>query len=163
MTREVRNGQAGITLIEVLAVLLVVGVASGAMVMGFGDRSRSAETEAVRLAQHLLLGVDEALLTGRTLVLRWDRAGYVFGQLPSDQPDSAPETWPAVFQSNLGQRHNLMEPLELISGYGAIPPAMVLPSSGVAPEIVFDIVGGDTTWTVTFDGFTAFAAAEAGR
>lgn len=160
MTVAVRDGQAGLTLIEVLAVLAVIGVASGAAMMNLGDRGSIAQSEAVRLARHLSLGVDEALISGRPLVLQWDAAGYRFGQLPAGQADGDPEAWPAAVPSTLGQRHDLLQPLELAPRSAGIPSAVVLPTSGAAAEMNFDITGSDTTWTVTFDGFTAVATAE---
>ena len=160
MTHAVRDGQAGITLIEVLVVLAVIGVATGAAMMGIGNRGSNAQTEAVRLARHLTLGVDEALITGRPLALQWDAKGYSFAQLPAGQLDDGAETWPAAVQANLGLRHDLVSPLELVAPDTSIPASVILPASGAAAAVTFNIAGADTGWTVTFDGFTAVAMAQ---
>ncbi len=155
MTRFVRDGQAGVTLIEVMAMLAVVGVASGAAMMIVGDRGANAEAEAVRLARLLSLGVDEALISGRPLVMQWDATGYSFGQLQTGQQDEPPQIWPPAMLAMLGQRHDLAKPLELVPRNIEMSAAMVLPTSGAAAEVTFDITGSDTTWMVTFDGFSA--------
>ena len=72
--RQRRNRDGGITLIEMLVVLAVIGVATGATMLGLNsaDRDSRAESEAVRLARNLSLGVDEALVGGSPLALIWD-------------------------------------------------------------------------------------------
>ena len=155
-----RHTEAGITLIEMLVVLAVIGVAASATMMGMGDRSRSAETEAVRLARHLTLGVDEALIAGEPLALRWDAAGYSFVQRSAAGPDSAPDAWPAAAARTLGQRHDIARPLQLHLRDAASPVAVVLPVSAAAPTVTFEFTGADPLWTVTFDGFTATARPE---
>lgn len=160
MNRAVRHSEAGITLIEVLVVLAVIGVAAGATMMGMGDRGRSAETEAVRLARHLTLGVDEALIGGVPLALRWDTAGYSFVQGAAVDPANAPEAWPPAPQPVLGQRHDLARPLELRLRDATTPVAVILPVSGAAQTVTFEVTGADPVWTVTFDGFTAVATPE---
>jgi len=166
MTRKVRNAEAGITLIEVLVVLAVIGVAAGATMLGMSNRSSSAETEAIRLARHLMLGIDEALITGLPLVLQGDERGYRFGQLGAlqspDSPTDGPEDWPASAIAALGSRHDLPRPLELRLRDGAADFAVVLPVSGAAPTVAFQFAGAPPVWTVIFDGFTAVAQAEGG-
>lgn len=161
MNRAVRNGEAGITLIEMLVVLSVIAVAAGAMMMGLSDRSRSAETEALRLARHLTLGVDEALIAGLPLSLRWDPAGYSFGQSPPGHAPMQPDAWPAAALPDLARRHDLARPLELRMRDMPAETSVVLPVSGAAPTVTFEIIGGDPAWTVTFDGFRALALPEA--
>lgn len=161
MTQAVRDGQAGITLIEMMVVLAVIGVATGAAMMGLGNRDNNAQTEAVRLARHLTLGVDEALITGRPLALVWDAKGYSFGQMPAGQAEGGAESWPAALPAMLGQRHDLKQPLELASVDASLPASVLLPASGAAAAVTFNIAGADSDWTVTFDGFTAVAMAKA--
>ncbi len=160
MTQAGRHAEAGITLIEMLVVLAVIGVATGAAMMGMGNRSSNAQTEAMRLARHLTLGVDEAMISGQPLALQWDATGYSFGQLPAGQTDKGAATWPRAATTVLGRRHDLVRPLELIARDTNIPAAVILPASGAAAEVTFNISGADTPWTVNFDGFTAVATAQ---
>ena len=162
MSLPSRNAEAGITLIEVLVVLAVIGVAAGATMIGMGNRSHSAEAEAVRLARHLMLGVDEALLAGLPLALQGDQRGYRFAQMPADQPQAGPTDWPVAALPALGARHDLAASLELRLTDGTSPFAVILPVSGAAPAVILQIIGATPGWTVTFDGFTARAQAGGG-
>ncbi len=186
-----RDGQAGLTLIEVLVVLAVIGVGAGATMMGMGgaDRSSAAQTEARRLARTLTLGVDEALITGLPLALLWDGSGYRFiGMTPGDRGgelggdaaggmagdaagDAAgdmggdmggPDGWPAALPGVLGLRHDLAAPLELRIAGAVTPQPVILPASGATPAVTFQIVGRGVPWVVVFDGFTATAQAGGG-
>ncbi len=160
-----RNAEAGITLIEVLVVLAVIGIAAGAALIGTTDRGRTAETEAIRLARHIMLGVDEAFLTGLPLAVQGDERGYRFAQLnaaEASRTETSPTDWPAASLPALGSRHTLAAPLELRLADGSPPFSVVLPASGATALVTFQIVGAIPEWTVTFDGFTAFAQVKGG-
>lgn len=157
MSRAVRHAQAGITLIEMLIVLAVIGVAAGATMLRFGDHGRTAQTEAIRLARHLTLGVDEALIEGRPLALQWDETGYTFRQMSAAQPNTEPEAWPVATSPVLGMRHDIGRPFVLALRDGVSRSPVIVPVSGAAPPVTFEITGSDPTWLVQFDGFTAFA------
>ena len=79
--RPARDGEAGLTLVEVLVVLALVGVMAGAVGLGVGaaDRGPSAlRRSADLLAARLDRASQEALLGGAPLALRWSRDGYGF-------------------------------------------------------------------------------------
>lgn len=159
MRELTRHVEAGITLIEVLVVLALVGVATGTVMMTVGDRGTRAEAEALRLSRHLSLGVDEALISGTSLALQWDAAGYSFVQMPIAGGDV--RDWPAAELEVLALRHDLPATLQMSlrdqSGTGPL----LLPPSGIAATSVFDIKGSSPVWAVTFDGFSAQARPEA--
>ena len=75
-----RHGEAGVSLVEVLVVLAIIGVMAGVGVLGLGaaDRGARAEAEARRLADRLQLAADEVLVTGTPHALVWDAEGYRF-------------------------------------------------------------------------------------
>ena len=75
-----RDRQAGLTLIEMLVVLVIVAVMAGVAVLGLGslDRGSRAEAEARRLADRLQLASDEVLVAGAPLAMLWDPGGYRF-------------------------------------------------------------------------------------
>ncbi len=162
MKGSVRNAEAGITLIEVLVVLAVIGVGAGATMMATRDRGRDVEAEAMRLARHLTLGVDEVLISGLPMVLRWDAAGYGFGQLPAEMPLLAPHDWPAAAHPALGARHALPDAVALRLRDAALPVPVVLPASAATRTVTFDLTGAAAGWVVIFDGFTARAVPEGG-
>ena len=59
--------QAGLTLVEILVVLAIIGVMAGATVLaiGAGGGGVRTETEARRLASRLELAADETMVTDR--------------------------------------------------------------------------------------------------
>ena len=75
-----RAGEAGLTLVEMLVVLAIIGIASGATVLGLGFATRGASTaaEANRLAAELRLASDDAMLGDRAMAFTWDGARYGF-------------------------------------------------------------------------------------
>lgn len=151
-----RAADAGITLIEVLVVLAVIGVAAGATMLGVNasDRGSRAESEALRLARHLTLAVDEALISGRDHALAWDRTGYLF------QSYEKRDGWGPAQLSVLAQRHDMRAGTTL-SRLDETEAPIPVAASAVGPEIVMMIVGNTMSWVVVFDGFTAFAMSEA--
>lgn len=157
-----RDAEAGLTLIETLVVLALIGVGAGAALMTSGNGGRAVQDEAVALARALSLGVDEALITGQPLALRWDARGYAFAQRPADQAgpsDTGPGDWPAATPRLLGLRHDLPLSMDLRKAGDAEPAAVILSPGAVAPTVAFELSDDDTVWTVSFDGFTATPAA----
>ncbi len=151
-----RAATAGITLIEVLVVLAVIGVAAGATMMSVtgSERGGRAETEALRLARHLSLAVDEALISGRDHALDWDESGYHF------QTYDRTSGWGAAQLSVLAQRHDLRAATRLRRLDDVVAPVDIS-AAAVSAETVMMLDAGSTSWVVLFDGFTAFAMPEA--
>ncbi len=159
---------SGITLIEMLVVLAVIGVATGATMLGVNasDRSSRAQSEAVRLANNLSLGVDEAMVTGTPLALIWDETGYSFVAWSAAQQD-----WRAATPNILAVRHRLRDPLQLaIDGKDGNDPILIAPS-GLGSPIIFVLssaalsesaTSNSAGWVVNFDGFSATAKAKEG-
>ena len=147
-----RDSQAGLTLIETLIVIAVIGVATATAMMGLNgsDRGDRAEAEAVRLAQHLSLAVDEALVSGMPLQLLWDERGYAFVQWTGGGAEWQPAAVPM-----LAARHDLRPPLSMaVSGTGD---ALMIAASGSGLARHIDFHGIGLPWRVEFDGFSALA------
>lgn len=149
-----RDAAAGITLVEMLVVLAVIGVAAGATMLGVNaaDRGRRAEAEAVRLARQLTLAVDEALATGVTQALFWDARGYAF-----QRRDGA--EWRSAAPPVLAGRHQLRAPVVMSGDSG--DPVHITPGSN-GPVVVLRMTGGGGPWQVRFDGFSATAMPDGG-
>jgi general secretion pathway protein H len=77
-TGDVRP-DAGFTLIEMMAVLAIVGLAAGAILLTAPDSRRGLIHEAERFAAGLVRAKEEAILTNRTLDVRITAEGYAFG------------------------------------------------------------------------------------
>jgi general secretion pathway protein H len=149
-----RDPRAGLTLIEVLVVLAILGVMAGVTTLGMGalDRGTRAEAEARRLADRLQLAGDEALVSTAVFALVWDARGYRF-----DRWDPEAAVWRASSQRLLGPRHTLTGGLRLAGGTGPGTPPLLI-SADLAPEVAtFTLIGGSAPWTVGFDGFAATA------
>jgi general secretion pathway protein H len=146
-----RDAQAGISLIEVLVVLAIVGVMTGATVIGLGalDRGGRAEAEARRLADRLELATDEALVTDTPLALVWDARGYRFLGWDGQAGAWAPAALPA-----LGEPHALPAALRIEGDEEA--PVLIAPDLARS-AVQLRVSGGDRGWRVAFDGFATSA------
>ncbi len=92
MTRTSATGvpDAGFTLIELMVVLLIVGIAMAAVTLSFRSPTQHPlGREAERLAAVLNLARDEAQLSGQPVLLKLDRMGWRFFQ-------AGPTGWTAV-------------------------------------------------------------------
>jgi len=76
--------QAGFSLLEMMVVLLIIGIATGlASVAAFGhEGERALRHEAQRLARLFALAQVEARAGGQPIVWTYDAQGYGFARLP---------------------------------------------------------------------------------
>lgn len=73
-----RVGRSGFSLIELMVVVALIGLAATAVALTLPDPRGRLEDEAGRLAARLSLARDEAVLTGRAMAVRIDAEGYAF-------------------------------------------------------------------------------------
>jgi general secretion pathway protein H len=149
-----RPADAGLTLVEVLAVLAIVGVAAGATVLGLGslDRGARSEGEAMRLADRLQLAADDAMVTSAPLALVWTERSYEFVAW-----DPQRGGWHASERRELGPRHTLAGALRLErAGSRDDAPILIAPDL-LHPSFEFRVTGGGDVWRVAFDGFRSSA------
>jgi general secretion pathway protein H len=145
------HDEAGLTLVEMLVVLAIVGVMAGAVVFGIGSGTgRGAEPEARRLAARLDLAADEAIVTGRTIGFAWTGDGYRFVTWKSGrwQNDAAPALEP----------HNLPAGLSL-EGANAAAPVVIGADGGGSALTLHVATAKGAGWTVAFDGIQSQATA----
>lgn len=141
--------RAGMTLVEILVVLAIVGVMAGVVVLGVGvgDRGLGVESEANRLADRLRLAADDVLVTRRPLTLVFDAGGYQFVRGDGTEATALDAV------DALRARHSLPDGVRLV-GIGASSPLPIDPDGGAAVA-GFGITRGDQAWRVTFDGLNA--------
>src|SRR5690606_24066603 len=68
----------GFTLVELMVVIAIIGVAAGAVMLSMPDPRPTLAVEAERFAARLTLAREEAVMTNRPVALRADAAGYGF-------------------------------------------------------------------------------------
>lgn len=97
-----RDRQAGVTLVEVLVVLVLVGVMAGVIGLGIGGANRGVgiDREVQLLTARLNRAADEAVLTGVPAVFVWTGTGYRFALLQD-------QVWVAHPVAILGTAHDL--------------------------------------------------------
>jgi general secretion pathway protein H len=128
-----RDTQSGVTLIEMLIVLAIVGVATGAATLGLASvgRDNRAQTAALRLAAEMSLAVDMTLIEGVARKVEWNTTGYAM-------PDRRVELDASV---TLARDDGLAD-------------AVVIGPDGAGDPVVFVLTGADADWRVAFDGFS---------
>ena len=75
-----RKKDAGVSLVEILVVLALLGVMAGAITLGLGwqNQDKSLQQEADLLMSRLHHAADHSLLTGQKMQLKWDAESYAF-------------------------------------------------------------------------------------
>lgn len=68
----------GFTLVELMVVIAIIGVAAGAVLLSMPDPRPTLAVEAERFAARLTLAREEAVMTNRPVALRAEAAGYGF-------------------------------------------------------------------------------------
>ena len=144
-----RDHQSGVTLIEMMIVLAVIGIATGAATLGLAGAARDnrTETEALRMASQINLAMDDALIEGAARVMLWDGEGY------SILPVTA-----AGFAENVdATRHRLGPSITLQRADGQTD-AMMLSDDGTSPPVTLTLTGPGAAWNVSFTGLVAEVA-----
>lgn len=144
-----RPSEAGMTLVEMLVVLAIIGVMAGAVALGMGSvtRAPSVETEARRLATRLQAAADDAMLGDRTIAFTVRKDGYGFAVMSRDGK-VVPRT-DAAFGF-----HQL--PGGMVMTLSVRPP-VVLGVDGAGKPMQAVIESGPRKWTVVYDGMTVRA------
>lgn len=79
------RGERGFTLLEVLAVLFIIGIIASFVGLSVGQRSsRAAQEEAERLYGLVQVAGEESVLQGRELAVELTRESYRFLELAND-------------------------------------------------------------------------------
>jgi general secretion pathway protein H len=144
-----RPHEAGLTLIEMLIVLVIIGVAAGATTLAIGAVTRppSVEAEARRLATRLQGAADNAMLGDQMVAFTVRKHGYGFADVR--QGAMVPRTDDALGYHEL--------PSGMVMTLDVTPP-VVLGVDGVGQPIHAVIESGKQRWEVVYDGMTAVAA-----
>jgi general secretion pathway protein H len=91
-----RKSERGFTLIELMVVLVILGLATTAVVLAMPERGGSVESEAERFAARAKAARDDAIVESRPVVLLVGAGGYTFAHRRGGQ-------WQAGEQHNWGE------------------------------------------------------------
>jgi general secretion pathway protein H len=141
--------EAGMTLVEMLVVLAIIGIIAGTISLSIGAATRAptVESEARRFAMRLQAAADNAMLGDRMVALTADKSAYSFatvsadGAIPAGQPMIDPHSLPSGMVMTLDQR-----------------PPMVLGLDGAAKPLTATFQSGPRSWVVHYDGLSATAS-----
>ncbi|WP_420469560.1 GspH/FimT family pseudopilin [Brevundimonas sp. FT23042] len=82
---DVRAARAGFTLVELLMVVAIIGLAAGAVVLTLPSPTPAVATEAERFAARLVRAREEAILTNRAVAVEAGSDGYAFSTFDGRQ------------------------------------------------------------------------------
>lgn len=120
---KLQRRRSGFTLIELMVVLAVIGLAASLVLLTAPPLGGGVRTDAERLAARSKLAQDEAYVLGRPLALVLDRTGYSFERRTGF-------TWRAVQEPPFDRR----------TWSDGVQPDLV--GAGAVVRVVFDPVGG---------------------
>lgn len=143
-------GETGMTLVEMMIVLAIIGIAAGAVMLGIGTATRhaTAETEARRFATQLQAAADDAMLGDRLIALTVTGNGYGFSRLGAKGWEPMPGDGFAYHAMPAGMVMELDQ-----------PPPFVLGIDGAGRPLNATVQLGSQLWVVHYDGLTAHAQA----
>lgn len=142
-----RRPDAGVTLVEMLVVLAILGTAVGAAMLAIPQKTDdpSAMREAQLLQTRLVTALDTSMATLRPARMVWEADGYAFEEWDGSE-------WRSHLSPVLSERHILPGSVTLEdTGTLAISPD-VLPPKGGTIELV---LRGASRVRLRYDGFAA--------
>jgi general secretion pathway protein H len=134
--------RAGFTLVELLMVVAIIGLAAGAVVLSVPDPRPSVAEDAERFAARLSRAREEAILSNRPVAVETTPSGYGFmvfdgtGWSVLDDGPFGPETWTAG---------TTVSPV-------AGPVRVVFDPTGVAEPATLTLTRERNSRTITVDG-----------
>ena len=80
-----RRNESGFTLVELMVVLVIIGLAAAAVMLSMPEPGGSVEAEAERFAARAKAARDEAIVNSRPVALLVDAGGYAFSRRRAGQ------------------------------------------------------------------------------
>lgn len=147
--------EAGLTLVEMLVVLSIIGIIASVAVLSIGGgSSRNAQVEARLLQSRLQFAADRTMVTDEMFALVPAANGYRFAEW-----DEGTQAWRDSAKAGLAAPHQLARGVVLsASDTRALLP---LGAYGAGAGFVLTLAGDNRTWIVRFDGVSARAFAAA--
>lgn len=145
-----RRGELGMTLVEMLVVLAIIGVTAGAAVLGIGAATRAPniEAEAHLLAERLQLAADDVMVKDRPLAFTWDEKGYGFVAWDGRR-------WESEGSAGL-ERHRLPGGMALEPKAARAPVPIGIDGMGMPVSV--RLRNAAESWVIAYDGVTVTAS-----
>ena len=152
-----RNRDAGVTLVEILVVLALIGVTTGVVAISLrpGDRAdRGLRQDADLLAARLNIATEAGLIHGHAVAFDWEGDSYRFLERDGDdwQPHRNPRLAASHSMSGLLTRDDQTGGQPQRQGRLTMAPGAGPPEGGVA---LFAVSDGAARLQIRFDGFSA--------
>lgn len=144
---------AGLTLVEMLVVLAIIGIIASVAVLSVGSgSSRSAQVEARLLQSRLQYAADRTMVTDAAIALVPAPDGYRFVEW-----DERSEAWRDSVTTGLAAQHRL--PRGVVLTASDAQPQLLLGAYGGGTGFVLTLAGENRVWNVRYDGVSARASA----
>lgn len=141
------NSERGFTLIELMVVLLIVGLAAGAVMLSMPDPRGRLSDEAERFAARAAAARDLAILEGRPVAVRVTARGYAFDRrqagawVPLSDKSFASHPWNTGTAALVGQGGTIRAAFDA-TGQPSAPAMITLARPGEQIRISIAADGG---------------------
>lgn len=159
------RSQQGFTLIEVMAVIVIIGILASFAVLSIrtGDRSKELAVEARRLAAIMELARDQAVMRSEELAIEFDESGYRFLRLQPPEEQKAPtgseqsisgkstarETWEPIKDDRVLRRRKLPDGMQIAVEIDDVALTIDRKGGGGGPMVFLLSSGEMTPFTAT--------------
>lgn len=151
--RNPRVKDAGVTLIEMLVVLVLIGVGAGIVTYALpsGSAARSVSQEATLLKSRLNIAAERSLIGGRPFRMTWTSTGYRFEEWEGAKWQTASSP-PFIAAHVFDDAVSLTTMVGGSEGEIAITPDLLPTANGV---VEIRLKAGTSSETLVFDGAAA--------